>query len=229
VLLVATPLLAADDPLRAERHAVAALLRGQPAAALQQLGGVKSGGTSAPELENLRGLALMMSGDVKGSLPYFQRALPLPEARFNRAVAMLKLAKYAEASAEFETMYADANSPLRAPAAYHDALALDALGKPNDAIVWLTHALDLDPSYDSAVLYLGIIRERTGDLQGAGKAYKQFLDRHPNSIVAMLRFGIAAQRAGRPEVARQYFEKVIAAVPSSAEAAEARMYLEMWE
>jgi tetratricopeptide (TPR) repeat protein len=229
VFLVATPLLAADDPLRVERGAVAALLRGQPAAALKQLGGVKSSGTTAPELENLRGLAVMMSGDVKGSLPFFERALPLPEARFNRAVAMLKLAKYVEASAELEKIYADANSPLRATAAYHDALALDALRKPNDAITWLARALDLDPGFDSAVLYLGIIRERSGDLQGAGKAYKQFLDRHPDSIVAMLRFGIAAQRAGRPEVARKYFEKIVAAVPSSAEAAEARMYLEMWE
>lgn len=190
---------------------------------------MKSTGTTAPELENLRGLALMMNGDVKGSLPFFERALPLPEARFNRAVAMLKLAKYAEASAELEKIYADAKSPLRASAAYHDALALDALGKSNDAITWLTRSLDLDPKFDSALLYTGVIRERLGDLQAAGKAYKQFLDRHPESTVAMLRFGIAAQRAGRPEVARKYFEKVIAAVPSSAEAAEARMYLEMWE
>jgi len=171
----------------------------------------------------------MMNGDVKGSLPFFERALPLPEARFNRAVAMLKLAKYAEASAELEKIYADAKSPLRASAAYHDALALDALGRSGDAISWLTRALELDPKFDSALLYTGVIRERLGDLQAAGKAYKQFLDRHPESTVAMLRFGIAAQRAGRPEVARKYFEKVIAAVPSSAEAAEARMYLEMWE
>ena len=212
-----------------ERNAIAALLRGQPATALKQLGGVKSTGTTAPELDNLRGLAMMLNGDVKGAMPFFERALPLPEARFNRAVGMLKLAKYGEASAELEKIYADTKSPLRASAAYHDALALDALGKPNDAITWLTRALEIDPNFDSAVLYLGLIRERTGDLQGAGKAYKQFLDRHPDSIVAMLRFGIAAQRAGRPEVARKYFDKIIAAVPSSAEAAEARMYLEMWE
>lgn len=208
---------------------VASLLRGQPAAALKQLGGVKSTGTTAPELDNLRGLALMMNGDAKGALALFEKALPLPEARFNRAVALLKLTKYAEASTELEKIYADPNSPLRASAAYHDALALDALGKTNDSLTWLGRALDLDPNFDSALFYSGIIRERLGDLQGAGKAYKQFLDRHPESIVAMLRFGIAAQRAGHPEVARRYFDKIIAAVPSSAEAAEARMYLEMWE
>ena len=168
----------------------------------------------------------MMSGDVKGSLPFFEKAMPLPEARFNRAVAYLKLSRYAEASAEFEKLYTD--SPLRASAAYHNALALDAVGKSNEAITWLTRALDLDPNFDSAILYLGVMRERLGDLQGAGKAYKQFLDRHPDSIVAMLRFGVAAQRAGHPEVARRYFDKIAAAAPSSPEAAEARMYLEMW-
>ena len=204
-------------------------MRGQPAVALQQLGGVKSTGTTAPELDNLRGLALMLNGDANAAMPFFERALPLPEARFNRAIAMLKLAKYAAASAELEKIYADPNSPLRASAAYHDALALDALGKPDDAVAWLTRALDADPKFDSALLYLGILRERAGDMQNAGKAYKQFLDRHPDSIVAMLRFAVAAQRAGHPETARKYFEKIIAAVPSSAEAAEARMYLEMWE
>jgi len=171
----------------------------------------------------------MLNGEVQGSLPVFERALPLPEARFNRAVALLKLAKYAEASAEFEKIYADPKSSLRASAAYHDALALDALGKPNDAITWFSRALEADPKFDSALLYLGVIRERLGDLQGAGKAYKQFLERHPESVVAMLRFGVAAQRAGRPDAARKYFEKIIAAAPSSAEATEARMYLEMWE
>lgn len=205
------------------------MVRGQPDIALKQLGGVKSSGTTQPELDNLRGLALMMSGDAKSALPLFEKAMPLPEARFNRAVALLKLSKYTEASAELEKIYGDANSPLRASAAYHDALALDALGKPDDAVTWLTRALDLDPKFDSALLYLGVLRERLGDLQSAGKAYKQFLDRHPDSIVAMLRFAVAAQRAGHPDTARKYFEKIIAAVPSSAEAAEARMYLEMWE
>ncbi|HJW92836.1 MAG TPA: tetratricopeptide repeat protein [Thermoanaerobaculia bacterium] len=168
----------------------------------------------------------MLNGDVKGSLPLFEKALPLPEARFNRAVAFLKLSRYAEASAEFETLYA--GSPLRASAAYHNALALDALGKTNDAVTWLTRALELDPNFDSAIFYLGVMRERLGDLQAAGKAYKQFLDRHPDSIVAMLRFGIAAQRAGHADTARKYFDKIVAAAPSSPEAAEARMYVEMW-
>lgn len=172
---------------------------------------------------------MMLGGDVKGALPLFERALPLPEARFNRAVALLKLQQYAIASTEFEKIYGDTASPLRASAAYHDALALDALGRRDDAVTWLTRALDVDPQFDSALLYLGVVRERLGDLQGAGKAYKQFLDRHPDSIVATLRFGVAAQRAGRVDVARKYFDKVIAAAPNSPEAAEARMYLVMWE
>jgi tetratricopeptide (TPR) repeat protein len=189
---------------------------------------VSSKGQSPKELDNLRGLALMLSGDVAGAMPLFERALPLPEARFNRAVALLKLAKYPEAAKDFAAIYADESSPLRASAAYHEALALDGLHRDADAAAWLERALAADPQLDSALLYLGVMRERLGDLQAAGKAYKQFLDRHPDSVVAMLRFGVAAQAAGREDTARKYFERVVAAAPDSPEAAEARMYLVMW-
>ncbi len=229
VILLALPLFAAGDPLAAQRKSVAALLRGEPNVALQQLGGLSTSGRSAPEIENLQGLALMMRGDASGALPFFEKALPLEAARFNRAVALLKLARYADASDELSKIYGDEHSALRASAAYHNALALDALGKSGEALVWLTRALDADATFDSALLYLGLLRERTGDLQAAGKAYKQFLDRHPASTVAMLRFGVAAQRAGRTDVARTYFTKILSTAPNSAEAAEARMYLEMWE
>ncbi|GEM_PF-923327 len=229
LLLATLPLFGATDPLAAQRRSVAALLRGEPDAALQQLGGMPTSGSSAPEVENLKGLALMMRGDARAALPFFEKALPLEAARFNRAVALLKLGRYADASAEFVKLYGDGKSTLRASAAYHNALALDALRKPDEAITWLTRALDADAAFDSALLYLGVLYERGGDMQAAGKAYKQFLDRHPASTVAMLRFGVAAQRAGHNDVARTYFGKIVSTAPNSAEAAEARMYLEMWE
>ena len=93
----------------------------------------------------------------------------------------------------------------------------------------LDRALAIDPQYDAALLTVGALREARGDFQGAGKAYKQFLDRHPDSLEAMLRFGVAAQRAGRTDVAAKYLGAVIARAPTSPEATEARKYLVMWE
>lgn len=175
----------------------------------------------------------MLEGKTEEALASFDTALELEpsllEARFNRAVTLLRAKQYARASAEFERVWSAGPSPLRARAAYHDALALDALGRGAEAEASLTRALEADPALDAALLYLGVLRERRGDLQKAGKAYKQFLDRHPDATVAMLRFGVSAQRAGFSEVGRKYLQRVIDTAPDSPEAAEARKFLVLWE
>ena len=209
------------------------LLQGDYGRALEQLGGVRSHGGTQADDENVRGLALMLEGHPAEAIPHFDQALAaqptLTAAALNRAVARLKLREYAKASAELEAIYANAASPLRAAAAYHDALALDGLGRLADAETWLTRALALDPHLDSAQLYLGMVRERRGDLQGAGRAYLDYLAVHPDATVAMLRLGICANRAGRNDVAVKYLRGVVKLDPNGAAAAEARKYLVMWE
>ena len=95
--------------------------------------------------------------------------------------------------------------------------------------VWLGRALQLDPRLDAALLYTGMLRERRGDLQGAGRAYLDYLEGHPHSTVALLRFGVSAQKAGRVDVAKSYLQRVIALAQQSPEAVEAQKYLVMWE
>ena len=95
--------------------------------------------------------------------------------------------------------------------------------------MWLDRALALEPDNDSALIYRGLLREKAGDAAGAAKAYLAFLKRHPDSLVAMLRMGIAAHRAGRFDVAKTYLERVSRDAPNSAEGVEARKYLVMWE
>jgi tetratricopeptide (TPR) repeat protein len=153
----------------------------------------------------------------------------LAEARFNRAVALLKLNESEKASADFEQIAADEKTALRATAAYHNALALDRLGRPADAERWLSRAIELDARFDPAMLYIGVLRERRGDFQGAGRAYLDYLKRNPDSTAAMLRLGVTAHRAGRSDVAKTYLQKVITLAPQSGEATEARKFLVMWE
>ena len=45
----------------------------------------------------------------------------------------------------------------------------------------------------------------------------------------MLRFGLAAQKSGSIDTAKQYLTRVIAAAPDSTDAATARKFLVMWE
>lgn len=214
-------------------RSVAYILQGRYDAALQQLEGARSSGASPAGVENLRGLALMLSGELPKALASFDRALQLEpamtEARLNRGIALLRTGAYAKASAELERVAADESSRLRADAAYHNAIALDRLGRVADADSWLDRALKLDPKLDAALLYAGMLRERRGDLQGAGRAYLDYLKLHPESPVALLRFGVSAQKAGRADVAKSYLSKVIALAPRSAEAVEAQKYLVMWE
>lgn len=233
---MAPPTSAANPPQQSTQscdRAAYYILQGQYARALTQLSGAAANGTTPSHRENLRGLALMLSGDLQKAVAAFDLALDLDaslqEARFNRAVAWMRLGMNTRASQTFMEIAADEKSPLRPSAAFHNALALDASGKPADAERWLERALQLDPTLDSALLYLGALRERRGDLQGAGKAYRAFLAAHPDSIIAMLRFGVSAQRAGFTDVGKKYLHRVIETAPDSAEATEARKFLVMWE
>lgn len=229
--LLVFPLLAADRS--ACDRSVYYILRGQYDAALKQLEGAKTSGASPAAVENLRGLALLMKGDSAKALTSFDRALKLEEsmseARLNRGLALLQLSRYADSSAEFAKVFADERSSVRADAAYHNAIALDRLGRTTDAEKWLDDALRLNAKLDAALLYSGMLRERRGDLQTAGRAYLDYLKIHPDSVVAMLRFGVSAQRAGSADVAKSYLQRVIQTAPQSSEAVEARKYLVMWD
>lgn len=209
------------------------ILQGRYDAALKQLEGAKSSGAAPADVENLKGLAHLLGGHPDQAVADFDRALTLQptlgEARLNRAIAWLRLGQNAKAADDLAKLYADESSPLRATAAYHHGIALDRLGRSTEAETWLQRALTLDPSLDAALLYVGILRERRGDAQGAGRAYFDYLKKHPDSIAAKLRFGITAQAAGRIDVAKTYLQQVISAAPRSFEAAEARKFLVMWE
>ena len=174
-----------------------------------------------------------MKDDTAKALAAFDRALQLEaglsEARLNRGLALLRLGRFADSSAELQKVFADERSAVRADAAYHNAIALDRLNRSADAEAWLDRALKLNPKLDAALLYAGMLRERRGDLQGAGRAYLDYLKAHPDSVLAMLRFGVSAQKAGSVDVAKSYLQRVIQLAPESTEAIEARKYLVMWE
>jgi tetratricopeptide (TPR) repeat protein len=238
--MFASTLLIADEPApRALRPApscdrvVQSILRGQYSRALTQLEGAPTPGRSEAERANLRGLAMMLDGRVKESIDEFGTALELQpslhEAHLNRGVAFLRLGDFVHATRDFETIWNDPKSTLRARAAYHAAIAHDGMRKPDEAETWINRALATDPKLDDAILFSASLLERRGDVQAAGKSYKAYLDRHPDSVFAMLRFGISAQRAGFIDVAKKYLHKVLAAAPESPEAEEARKFLVMWE
>ena len=175
----------------------------------------------------------MLAGDLPKALASFNEALRLDgnleQARLNRGIALLRSGQTAKAMADLEALANDEHSLVRGDAAYHLALALDRLGRTAEAETWVDRALKLDNKLDAALLFAGILREKRGDLQGAGRAYLSYLEKHPDSVAALLRFGLSAQKAGRVDVAKSYLQRVIALAPRSAEGLEARKHLVMWE
>lgn len=184
--------------------------------------------------DNLRGTASLMAGDVEGAVRFFTSALVADSSavqpRFNRAIARLRLGDPANAVADLEMLWSrELPEPLRGSIAYHRAIAADRAGNPDEALQWIERALSLDPDSADALLYAGVILEKQRRFQDAGKRYRAFLDRNPDSIIGMLRFGVAAHRAGHRSISRKYLREVVRNAPESREAIEARKFLVMWE
>lgn len=209
------------------------LARGDGKRALAALAGEPDLGASKASRINLRGLAEMIEGRTDAALASFDEALALEPAnetaRYNRGVALLKKGSLEAAIAEFDRVSAPEQSALRARATYHRGLAQERLGKNERAAASFEEAFRLDSTLHAALLSLGVAKERMRDFQGAGKAYKMFLERRPDVPVALLRFGVVAHRAGRRDAATALLRRVIAIAPQSSEAVEAQKYLVMWE
>lgn len=208
------------------------MAHGRYADAIASVTAIQKTGTSGANLSNTRGVAELMAGKPDRALAAFDEAIAadseLLEARFNRGVTLLKLKRYSEAAADLQTVYDLPDHNLRARAAFHHALADDAAGRIDDAHIWLDRALAADPGLDDAMLYLGVIHERKRSFGDAGKLYRAYLNKHPDSLVATLRFGVAAHRAGFHDTAAKYLKQVVERAPDSMEAAEARPLLVMW-
>jgi tetratricopeptide (TPR) repeat protein len=223
----------AAPPATACDRSVSYILQGRYDDALRQLDDAKTSGAAPADVANLRGLTLMLAGDLPKAIASFDEALHLDAtfspARLNRGIALLRGGDVSKAAAELEKVARDEHSTVRADGAYHLAIALDRLGRAQEAETWLDRAMKLDNELDAALLYTGMLRERRGDLQGAGRAYLDYLEAHPDSPVALLRFGLSAHKAGRIDTARTYLQRVISLDAHSPEAIEARKFLVMWE
>lgn len=208
------------------------LARGDVDRALKSLSGVRAGRGSESD-QNAKGLALLLAGRESEALAIFEslvkREPEFVEARFNRGVTLLRSKKYDAAAADFAWVMALPDHELRASAAFHHAICDESAGRRDVAVKNLTAAIAADPELVDAHLYLGIVLEKDGDCEAAGRHYLDVLSRRPESLSALLRFGICAHRKGFKDTAISYLRRVVEAAPASAEAMEAQKYLLMLE
>lgn len=234
MLAIVPVFLAAQDTPGGPDCSVGAafLARGDVDRALKSLSGVRAGVGSAAD-QNAKGLALLLSGRNDEAVALFDALVKsdenFVEARFNRGIALLRSRKFDAGAADFAHVMALPDHPLRASAGFHGALCDEGAGRRDGAITNLRAAVAADPELVDAHLYLGILLEKQGDCEAGGREYLEVLSRRPDSLPALLRFGICAHRKGFRDTAITYLRRVVEAAPASAEAMEAQKYLVMLE
>jgi hypothetical protein len=110
--------------------------------------------------------------DPESALREYEKAPDSPEVAFNRSGALLKINKPAEALAQAT----NALPRLKGPAAYHVALAIEGMGKPDEAMKAYALALGLDPSDEDSKVNLELLlrtEEERKKKQQAGQPQEQ--------------------------------------------------------
>jgi len=92
---------------------------------------------------------------------------------------------------------AGATGSLRASAAGVAGLSYESIGKPEQAILRLRHAIELDPSRETSYLALAMIYTNANQLGDAIKVLRQGLEKIPSSTALLLPLGTNLVRSGQ--------------------------------
>ena len=76
-------------------------------------------------------------------------------------------------------------------------------GRLGDALAYLEAAVELDPDLPDAWLNLGVARRRSGDLDGAERAYRRSIDASPEYLPAYQNLSGLVRFRGDPDTAKQ--------------------------
>jgi tetratricopeptide (TPR) repeat protein len=119
---------------------------------------------------------------------------------------------------------------LRAADQLNKGVAAFKNAKYEDAENFFQKAIEIDPSYDNARIYLAttyssqVIPNLTTDAnnmkiaQKALDLFHQVLDKDPTNVLALQQIASIERNTGHPEEAKEYEKKVIALAPNNAEA-----------
>jgi tetratricopeptide (TPR) repeat protein len=95
-------------------------------------------------------------------------------------------------------------------------------GKPTEATRNLREVLQREPANDDARLELGKTLFEAGDIQGAIEQTKAILDHKPDHADALYNMGAIYGNLGKSDLARQYWNRLIAKAPQTESAQRAK-------
>lgn len=161
---------------------VAALHRGDPAAAEKRLGEAVGRDPAQPRYWNNFGVAAQNRGDAAAALERFVRAVTLdpafPEAAYNKAAALQALGRLDEAEDAYRAALALA--PGHAAARNNLGAVLKSLGRPEEAAQAFEAAAETDPRFVEPLVNLGILGKERGLREAAIAAFDRALGVRPS-------------------------------------------------
>ncbi len=105
--------------------------------------------------------------------------------------------------------------PGHAPILFRMAQLSRELGRPGEAVVQLKQVVAVEPKNTDAYLELGRALYETNDLQGAIDQTKHVLQMDPKQVDALYNLGAIYANLNRADLARDYWNRAVAAAPDS--------------
>jgi len=178
----------------------------------------------------LRAQALREDGRFEDAAAAFAAlgALRPPDAAFHFNLAQLH--HHAGRLDDSETAWraALALDPGNAGAWNNLGLLLDDAGRPDDARAAYEKAIALAPQVSATHNNLGSSLAGQGCYAAAAGAYARALEIDPRNVAALINLGVAELEQGRLDTARRTFDAALAQGPLNRDAADNRLYLDLY-
>jgi tetratricopeptide (TPR) repeat protein len=150
---------------------------------------------------------------VKG----MQKGLPdSPDLNHLAGIAYYQLKNYDQAIVHFKKV--TPQSRFFEDAVVHVAFILQEKGKNEEAINFLTAAIEKDPENSDFKYYLGTFYEETGDLESAEKFIRQAIEKEPENPRYFFRLGVVYDKGKKKQASMKAMRKVIELDPKHANA-----------
>lgn len=162
------------------------------------------------------GAALRKSGKLDAAALALSRAFARsgdPADAIDQGATLLTLGRIAEAVAAFRAAHSAAPDSVAAIPGLAQGLRL--LGEPAEARALLEKGARIDASNPQVQFVLGLVCDDLRDLTGAIAAYRRCVALRPNLPEALVNLGIALQRAGEWDEAKEAYRSAIRARPDT--------------
>lgn len=186
---------------------------------------------SNPEIHYYLGVAHFYLGEYADSERSLRESLHLNKknADAHNALGLVynKQGQRERALEEYRQALADPAFRAKETSYLNMALCLDEMGRTEEAILNLRRAVEKEPKYYPAHWELAKLLDRQEQTREAIEEYEVAAPQYASDPNYHYRLGLAYFREHRMDRAREHLTKVVAAMPGTEKALEAKKYLEL--